>query len=38
VLTVVGAKGDPWYGFWSLFVLAIGLGAPYLVLARSPTC
>jgi thiol:disulfide interchange protein DsbD len=32
LLAVVGAKGDPWYGFWSFFVLAMGLGAPYLVL------
>ena len=32
LLAVVGAKGDPWFGFWSFFVLAMGLGAPYLVL------
>src|SRR6185503_294941 len=28
----VGAKGDPWFGFTSFFTLALGLGAPYLVL------
>jgi len=28
----VGAKGDPWFGFQSFFTLAMGLGAPYLVL------
>lgn len=33
LLAVVGAKGDPWFGFTSFFVLALGLGAPYLVLA-----
>ncbi len=32
LLAVVGAKGDPWFGFWSFFVLALGLGVPYLVL------
>jgi thiol:disulfide interchange protein DsbD len=32
LLTVVGAKGDPLYGFTSFFTLAMGLGAPYLVL------
>ena len=32
LLAVVGAKGDPWFGFLSFFVLALGLGAPYLVL------
>jgi thiol:disulfide interchange protein DsbD len=32
LLTMVGAKGDPWFGFTSFFVLALGLGAPYLVL------
>lgn len=35
LLAVVGAKGDPWFGFLSFFVLALGLGAPYLVLATS---
>ncbi|HUK63812.1 MAG TPA: cytochrome c biogenesis protein CcdA, partial [Dongiaceae bacterium] len=33
LLAVVGAKGDPWFGFTSFFTLAMGLGAPYLVLA-----
>ncbi|HKQ57776.1 MAG TPA: cytochrome c biogenesis protein CcdA, partial [Candidatus Eisenbacteria bacterium] len=32
LLALVGAKGDPWFGFWSFFTLAMGLGAPYLVL------
>jgi thiol:disulfide interchange protein DsbD len=33
LLAVVGAKGDPWFGFSSFFTLSMGLGAPYLVLA-----
>lgn len=33
LLAMVGAKGDPWFGFTSFFTLALGLGAPYLVLA-----
>jgi len=32
LLALVGAKGDPWFGFVSFFVLSLGLGAPYLVL------
>jgi thiol:disulfide interchange protein DsbD len=32
LLAMVGAKGDPWFGFTSFFTLAMGLGAPYLVL------
>jgi thiol:disulfide interchange protein DsbD len=32
LLALVGAKGDPWYGFTTFFTLAMGLGAPYLVL------
>ncbi|MBI1799253.1 MAG: thioredoxin family protein [Candidatus Eisenbacteria bacterium] len=32
LLAVVGQKGDPWFGFISFFTLAMGLGAPYLVL------
>ena len=32
LLALVGAKGDPWFGFKSFFALAMGLGAPYLVL------
>lgn len=32
LLTVVGARGDPWFGFGAFFVLSMGLGAPYLVL------
>src|SRR5206468_5767346 len=32
LLALVGAKGDPWFGFMSFFTLAMGLGAPYLVL------
>ncbi|HYM79854.1 MAG TPA: cytochrome c biogenesis protein CcdA [Candidatus Limnocylindria bacterium] len=33
LVTLVAAKGDPWFGFSSFFVLAMGLGAPYLLLA-----
>ncbi len=33
LLAVVGAKGDPWFGFLSFFVLSLGLGLPYLILA-----
>jgi thiol:disulfide interchange protein DsbD len=32
LLALVGAKGDPAFGFLSFFVLAMGLGFPYLVL------
>lgn len=32
LLVHVGAKGSPSYGFLLFFVLALGLGAPYLVL------
>ncbi len=32
LLALVGAKGDPWFGFTAFFTLAMGLGAPYLVL------
>jgi thioredoxin:protein disulfide reductase len=32
LLALVGAKGDPWFGFKTFFTLAMGLGAPYLVL------
>lgn len=33
LVTYVGAKGDPVYGFLMFFFLAIGLGFPYLFLA-----
>jgi thiol:disulfide interchange protein DsbD len=33
LVTYVAAKGDPYYGFLLFFVLAIGLGFPYLFLA-----
>ena len=33
LVTYVAAKGDPVYGFWMFFFLAIGLGTPYLFLA-----
>ena len=33
VLLLVAAKGDPYYGFLLFFVLAVGLGFPYLLLA-----
>jgi thiol:disulfide interchange protein DsbD len=32
LLIHVGAKGDPVYGFSLFFVMALGLGAPYLIL------
>jgi thiol:disulfide interchange protein DsbD len=32
VLTVVASRADPLYGFQTFFTLAMGLGAPYLVL------
>jgi thiol:disulfide interchange protein DsbD len=33
LVTVVAAKGDPLYGFLLFFVLALGLGTPYFLLA-----
>ncbi len=33
LVTYVAAKGDPFYGFLMFFVLALGLGLPYLLLA-----
>lgn len=33
LVTYVAAKGDPFFGFLMFFVLAIGLGTPYLFLA-----
>jgi thiol:disulfide interchange protein DsbD len=33
LVTYVAAKGDPLFGFLMFFVLAIGLGLPYLLLA-----
>lgn len=33
LVTYVAAKGDPFYGFILFFVMALGLGLPYLVLA-----
>jgi len=33
LVTYVAAKGDPLYGFLIFFVLALGLGFPYLLLA-----
>ena len=32
LLAYVGQRGDPWLGWWLFFVLACGLGLPYLVL------
>jgi len=32
LLTLVGQKGDPFFGFISFFTLALGLGLPYLIL------
>jgi thiol:disulfide interchange protein DsbD len=33
LLLFVGASGNPWLGFSMFFVLALGLGAPYVALA-----
>jgi thiol:disulfide interchange protein DsbD len=33
LLAVVTQSGNPWFGFWAFFVMSLGLGAPYLVLA-----
>ncbi|MGD1006532.1 MAG: cytochrome c biogenesis protein CcdA [Ignavibacteriaceae bacterium] len=33
LLTYVAAKADPYFGFLMFFVLALGLGLPYLILA-----
>jgi thioredoxin:protein disulfide reductase len=33
LVTYVASKGDPYYGFLMFFVLAVGLGFPYLLLA-----
>lgn len=32
LLAFIGAQGDPVFGFWSFFVLSLGLGLPYLIL------
>jgi thiol:disulfide interchange protein DsbD len=32
LLALVGARGDPMFGFWTSFTLSFGLGFPYLVL------
>lgn len=32
LLAFVGSQGDPVFGFWSFFVLSMGLGFPYLIL------
>jgi thiol:disulfide interchange protein DsbD len=32
LLTLVGTKGDPVFGFWAFFVLSLGLGFPYMIL------
>ena len=32
LLAVVAQSGNPWFGFFSFFVLSLGLGLPYLVL------
>lgn len=33
LLTYVAAKADPFFGFLMFFILALGLGTPYLILA-----
>jgi len=35
LLVAVGARGDPWLGFLLFFTLALGLGAPYVVLGYA---
>ncbi|MDI6401075.1 cytochrome c biogenesis protein CcdA [Balneolaceae bacterium ANBcel3] len=32
LLAFIGAQGDPLLGFWTFFVLSLGLGFPYLIL------
>jgi thioredoxin:protein disulfide reductase len=32
LLAFIGAQGDPVFGFWSFFILSMGLGLPYLIL------
>ena len=32
LLAYVGQRGDPWLGWWLFFVLACGLGLPYVIL------
>lgn len=32
LLAYVGSVGDPVFGFWSFFILSLGLGFPYLIL------
>ncbi|MEX2641405.1 MAG: cytochrome c biogenesis protein CcdA [Balneolales bacterium] len=32
LLAFVGTQGDPVFGFWTFFILSVGLGLPYLVL------
>lgn len=32
LLAFIGARGDPVFGFWSFFILSLGLGLPYLIL------
>jgi len=32
VLSIAVSSGDPVFGFWSFFVLSLGLGLPYLIL------
>lgn len=32
LLAFIGAQGDPVFGFWSFFILSLGLGFPYLIL------
>ncbi|MBP3192514.1 protein-disulfide reductase DsbD family protein [Natronogracilivirga saccharolytica] len=32
LLAFIGSQGDPVFGFWSFFILSLGLGLPYLIL------
>ncbi len=32
LITFVGTRGDPVFGFWVFFILSLGLGFPYLIL------
>lgn len=35
VLTLVGQLADPWQGFWLLFLLGCGMGAPYFFVGMA---
>jgi thiol:disulfide interchange protein DsbD len=37
LITIIAAKGDPYFGFLIFFVLSLGLGSPYFLLAIFST-